>query len=526
MTSDAVEYTQPKLANSPFQHALGTNFIPSEPEVDQIRAHLSPHEAELTRIGSLIASLEIQRSRMASYILPHRALISSPRRIPPEILEQIFTACLPTERNAVMNAAEAPLLLGRICSSWRATAFEAPRLWTSLHIPVEFVTTSRAKMTAMSEWLNRSDPYPLYLSIETTKANPRKVLDSLSRLSPRLSLLHVSGISATNFSLLADMQAPHLAEVSIHFAGAFNPYVRSTPTLLCSPVFQSTPSGLQRIITIAGRDLDALFPRNRFTWAHLTHLRLIDNTQSQGEETYGSRSLSCNSLHRLLSNCPHLISLDVNATHLEPLSSRRDRIVVPTLQSLTIRLTHYARSSSETLAYLLCRLELPQLITLHLPSLHLEAEGLGFEFLMHISEFSPQLQDFELGTPAASFKSTLEEIQRLLHPNLRRLSLAVFSEHSNANEFDLFSTPNNILEDITPHTEDHDPFPGLETLEIHGGLKIADSAWQGYVEANLQYGTSLRRFSLSSFAPLQINPHCYLTKVEVNLCCLLANYKD
>ncbi|KAK7063442.1 autophagy-related protein 13-domain-containing protein [Favolaschia claudopus] len=32
--------------------------------------------------------------------------------------------------------------------------------------------------------------------------------------------------------------------------------------------------------------------------------------------------------------------------------------------------------------------------------------------------------------------------------------------------------------------------------------------------------------SSPSFAPLQINPHCYLTKVEVNLCCSLASYED
>ncbi|KAJ7634614.1 hypothetical protein FB45DRAFT_909361, partial [Roridomyces roridus] len=42
--------------------------------------------------------------------------------------------CLPTHRNCVMDASEAPLLLGRISSAWRALSLATPRLWASLHI--------------------------------------------------------------------------------------------------------------------------------------------------------------------------------------------------------------------------------------------------------------------------------------------------------------------------------------------------------------------------------------------------------
>ncbi|KAJ7646476.1 hypothetical protein FB45DRAFT_712843, partial [Roridomyces roridus] len=47
----------------------------------------------------------------------HTALVSYPRRLPVDIVREIFVACLPAHRNAVMSAQEAPLLLSRICSA-------------------------------------------------------------------------------------------------------------------------------------------------------------------------------------------------------------------------------------------------------------------------------------------------------------------------------------------------------------------------------------------------------------------------
>ncbi|KAJ7603238.1 hypothetical protein DFH06DRAFT_954931, partial [Mycena polygramma] len=51
-----------------------------------------------------------------------------------DVVEQIFLVCLPARHNAVMSPAEAPLLLGQICSAWGSIALAMPRLWASLHI--------------------------------------------------------------------------------------------------------------------------------------------------------------------------------------------------------------------------------------------------------------------------------------------------------------------------------------------------------------------------------------------------------
>ncbi|KAJ7892808.1 hypothetical protein B0H14DRAFT_2685809, partial [Mycena olivaceomarginata] len=77
--------------------------------------------------------------QIQAYIGSHKALISHPRRLPVDILREIFVACLPVDRNAVMSAQEAPLLLGRICSTWRSIVLTTPRLWASLHASFEYI---------------------------------------------------------------------------------------------------------------------------------------------------------------------------------------------------------------------------------------------------------------------------------------------------------------------------------------------------------------------------------------------------
>ncbi|KAJ6467093.1 hypothetical protein C8R47DRAFT_947639, partial [Mycena vitilis] len=97
---------------SMFSEYLDTNYVPTDAEIDNIRAYLEPHEAEAAELARLDS-------------LMHRILFSP---LAADILEQIFLACLPTRHNAVMSPMEPSLLLGRICSAWRAVAFSMPRL--------------------------------------------------------------------------------------------------------------------------------------------------------------------------------------------------------------------------------------------------------------------------------------------------------------------------------------------------------------------------------------------------------------
>ncbi|KAJ7173431.1 hypothetical protein C8R46DRAFT_1255605 [Mycena filopes] len=126
---------------SPFASKLGTNYCPLDDEVLQIRAllkaplsRLKQLDEQITELQKAIDELAEERERVASFVDRHKDLISPFRRLPLDVIQEIFVACLPTNRNCVMTAVEAPVLLGRICSAWRSISLGTPRLWARLHI--------------------------------------------------------------------------------------------------------------------------------------------------------------------------------------------------------------------------------------------------------------------------------------------------------------------------------------------------------------------------------------------------------
>ncbi|KAJ6456434.1 hypothetical protein C8R45DRAFT_1222121 [Mycena sanguinolenta] len=126
---------------SPFASHLGTNYCPKDNELLKIQALLVEPTRRLHRLDDEIAELQKaidklaeERHTLCTYVDAHEALISPVRRLPLDIIQEIFIACIPTHRNCVMSASEAPVLLGRICSLWRAISLATPRLWARLHI--------------------------------------------------------------------------------------------------------------------------------------------------------------------------------------------------------------------------------------------------------------------------------------------------------------------------------------------------------------------------------------------------------
>ncbi|KAJ7043045.1 hypothetical protein C8F04DRAFT_1286972, partial [Mycena alexandri] len=144
---------------------LHTNYIPSDDEIERIQKDIALQTREFDRLDKLIQDLCVKRDKIGAYLDSHKALISISRRLPRDILQEIFLACLPTDRNAVMSQTEAPLLLCRICSAWRNIAQATPQLWASVHIPFHYVLADKRRMHALADWLQRSAECPLSLSL-------------------------------------------------------------------------------------------------------------------------------------------------------------------------------------------------------------------------------------------------------------------------------------------------------------------------------------------------------------------------
>ncbi|KAJ7035197.1 hypothetical protein C8F04DRAFT_955342 [Mycena alexandri] len=124
---------------SPFTSRLGTNYCPQDEEIAHILALIAGPSLRLETLEALglrpvphaLHKLAEEREKLATYVDAHRALLSPARRLPRDVIQEIFMACLPMRRNCVMSATEAPVLLGRICRAWRDLSLDTAALGES-----------------------------------------------------------------------------------------------------------------------------------------------------------------------------------------------------------------------------------------------------------------------------------------------------------------------------------------------------------------------------------------------------------
>ncbi|KAJ7069488.1 hypothetical protein C8F01DRAFT_1112917 [Mycena amicta] len=199
------------------------------------------------------------------------------RRIPQDVLQEIFLQCLPKDRNPAMSAFEGPVLLGRICAEWRLLVLQTPALWARIHIvepstsawpSVTSLTARKAKvlqrLALIQVWLDRSGQYPLSISfqqdssysssMEAGETRPRSaIIRALIPYAPRWETIQLSfpiadeletfgelanirpsdvsklksfSINSTSWSSgaitwdsLEFLRAPHLHRLSVSFRG-------------------------------------------------------------------------------------------------------------------------------------------------------------------------------------------------------------------------------------------------------------------------------------------------------------------
>ncbi|TDL21777.1 hypothetical protein BD410DRAFT_789168 [Rickenella mellea] len=106
-------------------------------------------------------------------------------RIPPELLSEIFSRCLPEDGLPRPHPNEAPLLPCQICSFFRTVALSSPNLWAGISIIRN--TERNGDALTLDLWIKRSGSCPLSFSLEYRGAafNIDKLIDSLAPYSSR-----------------------------------------------------------------------------------------------------------------------------------------------------------------------------------------------------------------------------------------------------------------------------------------------------------------------------------------------------
>src|SRR5262245_39286097 len=88
------------------------------------------------------------------------------RRVPPEVLGNIFTHCLDSYVS-LPCISFAPLLLCRINKRCRQVALSTPSLWSSIRLQLPPKSTMECMIMGVQTWLSRSGALPVSIRIDS-----------------------------------------------------------------------------------------------------------------------------------------------------------------------------------------------------------------------------------------------------------------------------------------------------------------------------------------------------------------------
>ncbi|KAK7038850.1 hypothetical protein VNI00_010480 [Paramarasmius palmivorus] len=131
-------------------------------------------DKKIVHLQDVLRGFISQRDAIRSYVDQHRAIISHFRRLPADVIREIFIQCLPTNHYPVRSITQAPLLLTRICRFWREIAISTPQLWNIIHVHIPQLVAEvdleahlsliHKRKDGVERWLKRSGTLPISLS--------------------------------------------------------------------------------------------------------------------------------------------------------------------------------------------------------------------------------------------------------------------------------------------------------------------------------------------------------------------------
>lgn len=226
------------LPTSPAPGCLRTNIFPSFAEAVAIRGTLlavhsdiSQLDHEIARLQTTLQRISVKREAFHKFASEHESFLSPIRRLPPELLAEVFMNRLPAELSPTRDENDNIMVLSHVCKHWRDVALTTPMLWSAMSTHKITSQNFQSKISLADIWLTRlRQPSLSYLlsgseGLDTTKLMADFVLPRCRHaelrvvsLPPRLGPL------------------PNLKSLDIHSRRQnFDPFTRESPLILESP---------------------------------------------------------------------------------------------------------------------------------------------------------------------------------------------------------------------------------------------------------------------------------------------------
>ncbi|KAJ6501880.1 hypothetical protein C8R45DRAFT_1091808 [Mycena sanguinolenta] len=171
-------------------------------EFSHTTAYIDELRSQVGMLDTAIASLQLRRSELQQSIKTHKAILSPIRRLPPEIIGEIFslvvhaTFCVHVRPPVTEHA---PWVFTRVCRHWSAVALATPALWSTIFVDLDRVGHGRElPLTKLCLARSKSAPLTVHIFHERGGYNSHlaEVLDTVLDLSDRWKTVNLHIISS------------------------------------------------------------------------------------------------------------------------------------------------------------------------------------------------------------------------------------------------------------------------------------------------------------------------------------------
>ncbi|KAL1715971.1 hypothetical protein EV715DRAFT_293684 [Schizophyllum commune] len=200
-----------------------TPFVPDDACVRVIKQKAQELRQLEGEADLMMMSIYAKLNALRRQIAIHNALTSPCRRVPPEILSEIFLFAVPQQWKS-QYVGQRTLNFARVCHSWRRIALATPRLWTTLRFATN-VNPPALHVAALRDDLLKTAQAPLELELEMDRYNTYPPLVEepwsyeawalLCAQSHRWKRVSFAGIPKSAYEDLAECAFPALDELSI-----------------------------------------------------------------------------------------------------------------------------------------------------------------------------------------------------------------------------------------------------------------------------------------------------------------------
>ncbi|KAF8211101.1 hypothetical protein K438DRAFT_1514809, partial [Mycena galopus ATCC 62051] len=113
-----------------------STFILVQSVISEADARLACLDDEISKLEEKLEQLKADRASLFSFRTRNKAILSPLRRMPAEILGEIFLWTLPSVSTEIFRArfemGASPWVLAQISSRWRAVSLSTPSLWSQI----------------------------------------------------------------------------------------------------------------------------------------------------------------------------------------------------------------------------------------------------------------------------------------------------------------------------------------------------------------------------------------------------------